>query len=231
MTSSFPPQGQGIVQTPIVTPDEILAATAGAEKLPGGVIIGGGVRTREVRIGEILARLTADVVGVGDEGHYIPRKSTELAATCATGQAVCVVDDAHMFAVGDTILVDDGASAMTAEIISAINYDTNTITVSTNFDAGTNPQPLDSRVSVIASGQNNANGIAAERYTPNVTLTGVTGRTSLYIGGLFKMGKLKGSDIGLDGTARAAFDAPVGNDVNAPEGTLVRVRVADPTAT
>ena len=45
------------------------------------------------------------------------------------------------------------------------------------------------------------------------------------------MDKLKGSDIGLDGTARAAFDAPVGADVTAPEGTLVRVRVGDPTAT
>lgn len=235
MTSSFPPLGQGVVNTPIVTPDEILASVSGAEKLPGGVIVGVGARTREVRIGEILARLTADVTDVGNSGHFIPRKSTEAAASVATGQADVTVDDAHMFVVGDTILVDDGVSAMTVEIISAINYVTNVITVSTNFDGGTNPSPIGSRVSVTASGQNNSNGIAGERYTPNSALGSVTGRASMYTAGLFKLPKLKGSGrttaAGLDGAARAAFAAPIANDVTAPEGLLVRVRLGDPTAT
>ncbi len=227
---TFPPLGQGIVNEAIVEPDEILASTSGSEKLPGGVIIGGGVRVRETRVGEILARLTADVVDVGDLGQFIPRKSTENSATVATGQADVTVDDAHPFAVGDVILVDDGADAMDAATISAINYVTNVITVSANFANGTNPQPVNSRVSVIASGQQNANGIAAERYTPNVTLTGITGRTSMYIGGLFKLAQLKGSADGLDTHARSAFAAATAEDITAPEGSVVRVRLGDPTA-
>lgn len=225
MTSSFPPLGQGIVNTPIVTPDEILASMQGLEKLPGGVIIGDGSRTRPVRIGEILAQLTADVANVGDDNTYIPRKATELAATAAEGQSDLTVDDSWPFEVGDTITIMDGSN----EVIASINRSTHVITIVGNITAdGTDPRSLNGRVWVPTSGQSRVDGIAGERYTPNTSLSNITGRVSMYIGGLFKLAKLKGSASGLDVAALAALEGIL---VNAPEGTLVRVRLGDPTAT
>ena len=222
----YPTQGQGIVSDDIEYPDEILVSTQGAEKAPGGVIIAAGSRSRDIRIGEILARLTADVTNVGDSGQYIARKSTELAATAAEGQGDLTVDDAHPFVAGDTILILDG----TAEVIQSINYTTNVITIVGNITAdGTDPRTLNGRVSVTASGQRNTNGIAGQRYTHNTALgSTVTGRCSMYTAGLFRLAKLKGSGaVGLDTAARAAF---AGTDQILAQETAVRCRLGDPTA-
>lgn len=231
MVQRFPNQGVGIQNVPIELPNEILASTSGLEKMPGGVTIGAGVRSRLIRAGEILARLGGDVADVGVEGDFIARKSTELTASCATGQAEAVVDDASPFEIGDTILVDDGASAMDPAVILAIDRDTNTITVAVDFANGTNPNPIDARVSVVANGQNDAHGIAATKYTPNAAIPDISGRVSVYTAGLFKLAALHGSDAGLDGTARAAFGAPAANDQILAQETAVRVRLGDPTAT
>lgn len=223
MTSGFPPLGQGVINEAIIYPDEILASMQGLEKLPGGVIIGDGSRTRPVRVGEILAQLTADVPNVGDDNTYIPRKATELAATAAEGQSDLTVDDSWPFEVGDTITIMDGSN----EVIASINRSTHVITIVGNITTdGTDPRELNARVWVPASGQWRTDCIAGERYTPSATLSGITGRVSVYIGGLFKLAKLKGSASGLDVAARAALN---GQDIAAPEGTLVRVRLGDPT--
>ncbi len=230
MVQRFPNQGVGIQNVPIELPNEILASTSGLEKMPGGVTVGAGVRSRLIRAGEVVARLGADVVGVGVEGDFIARKSTELTATVATGQPVAVVDDSSPFEIGDTILLDDGVSAMDATVILAIDRDTNAITVAVDFTGGTNPSPIDSRLSVVASGQNDAHGIAATKYTPNAAIPDISGRLSVYTAGLFKLAALHGSDLGLDTTARAAFDAPAANDQILAQETAVRVRLGDPTA-
>lgn len=230
MVQRFPNQGIGIQNVPIELPNEILASTSGLEKMPGGATVGAGVRSRLIRAGEIVARLGGDVDGVGVEGDFIARKSTELTATVATGQAVALVDDVSPFEVGDLVLLDDGSSPMDATVILSIDRVTNEITVAVDFTGGTNPHPIDARLSVVANGQNDAHGIAATKYTPNADIPGISGRISVYTAGLFKLTKLHGSDLGLDTTARAAFDAPVVNDQILAQETAVRVRLGDPTA-
>jgi hypothetical protein len=223
-TVSFPNNAVGYMTLPVVHPDEILASMSGLEKLPGGTIIANGVRSRPIRVGEMLALLTGTVAGVGASGQWIARKSTELAVQfvpSASPQAISV-DDAHMFAIGDTVTV--GANA--PDVITGIDYDANTIT--TIATGGANPTLVNVRVHVDGNGQNATNGIAANRFTPSSiseVAEATWGQVSVYIGGLFKRQFLRGSGDGLDVAAALALGAinqPGGQA--ATGGTLVRVR-------
>ena len=216
MTSNYAPLGTGIQQEAVVYPNEFIAETSSIVKLPGGVVLANGARARDIRAGEILARLTADVVGVGSSGQYIARKSTELAASAADAATSITVKNAHPFAAGDTIVIDDGSNPSDAEVIASIDYATNVITLAGTLSGGTNPLPANSKVSVTASGQGTAVGVAGERFTHPIVRTGLLGRTSLIIEGLLKKSRVYGFDT------QAATDLS-GTDVIAPEGTLVRI--------
>jgi len=180
------PLDTGFAQDAISYPNEILAASPGT-KLPGGVVLANGARARSVRVGDILAKLSADVTGVGLAGQYIVSKCSELAVAAADAASSITVDDAHPFAIGDTITIDDGSNASTPAVITAINYTTNVITVAVT--GGTDPLPINSKVSVTASEQDTAIGIAANRWEAT-GLEDVTGRTSMYIAGEFKKANL-----------------------------------------
>lgn len=213
--TEFGPLAQGIQNEAVEYPNEFVAETNSLVKLPGGVILANGSRARDVRAGDILARLTGTVSGVGTSGQYIVRKSAELAADAADGVSTITVDNPHPFAIGDTIVIDDGSNASDAEVITDINYTTGVITISGTLSGGTNPLPSGSRVYVSASGQGTAVGIAGERYTHPTTRAGVTGRTSMFIGGLFKKSKVYGFDT------KAETDL-ASTDVASSQGTLVR---------
>ncbi len=199
MPSRFPPLGSGFFEIPVNDAPEILALAPG-EMIPGGAIIAVDA-VREIRVGELLARLTADVAGLGSEGQYIARKSTEAAALSSTGANTVTVDDAHPFEVGDTLEFTGGADD---EVVESIDYDTNIITIVGTI-SGADVDPND-RVFVTADGQGTAVGIAAVRYTPNSTLTDgaivaqqdIFGKVAMYVAGSFKKNKLHGSADGVD---------------------------------
>ncbi|MCY2966292.1 MAG: hypothetical protein NT069_22110 [Planctomycetota bacterium] len=72
----------------------------------------------EIRAGTIMARITASNL-------WVPCKRTQVNMTGATTTSV-VVDDARAFKVGEVVTI----GANTSITISAINYATNTLTVS-----------------------------------------------------------------------------------------------------
>jgi hypothetical protein len=222
----FPYLAVGLGESPIVDVPEIVANTAGLEDLPGGAVIAPG-NTREVRVGELLARLSGAIVGLGEVGHYVPRKSTELAVAAADGVTTITVDDAHPFVVGDVIVIDDDSNASDAETISAINYETNVITISA-LSGGTNPLPVNSRVYVTTNGLGTAVGIAAVRHTPNAEATAgfpaaqqnLYGRVKMFIKGTFYKNKLHGSADGVDTQGDTDLG---GKDVVSSYGTLYTI--------
>lgn len=205
---SLPSHSVGIHQTPFDYPDEIRAGEA--EKLPGGVLYDSTL-TREVRIGEILAIH-------GTTGRAWPRKSTELAAEATSTATALFVDDAHMFIVGDTLVVQDSTGG---GVITAIDYVTGEITV-TALSGGTDPHPVNSRVFVNSNALGTARYIAAERYTPNTNFA-VLGQGSVYIAGLFHKGKLKGSAAGVDTQANTDLGGVTIARLNDPDGDLYRI--------
>jgi len=218
MTSAWPYNAAGGQQEiAIENSNEILASTSGLEKLPGGVIVAHSLE-REIRVGEILARLSAAVTGLGEIGQVVPRKSTEAAAVAAIGTQFVIVDDAHPFVVGDTLKFGGTAAD---EVISAINYTTGRIDLATTLSAEVG---LNERVYVDTAGMKDAVGIAAERFTPVSGAAGIAhGRVSMYIGGLFKLAKLHGGGAGgLDTAAITDLGAVM---ITAGEGTLARIRV------
>lgn len=215
----------GFVVTDFEETDEIRAEMNSMVKMPGGAVIAVGERSRSIRPGEILARLSADVAGVGLANQYIARKSTELAAQAEAGATSIIVDDAHPFAVGDTITI--GAAA--DEVISSVDYDTNTIGLATTLSAQV---LVNARVHVNASGQNAAVGIAATRFTKrsyadNVPATTgqALGAMSYFTEGTFYLNKLHGSGDGLDTQASSELGA---ERMTSNYGTLVRVRFGVP---
>lgn len=207
----------GQQEIPVDYPDEIIASTSGLEKLPGGGIIG-IENTIEVRVGEVLARLSADVAGVGESGQLIPRKATEAAALANSGQKEVVFKDAHNFKVGDVCGFGGTAND---NAIASIDYDTNTVTFVDNLSANV---AKDEAIAVETNGQNSAIGIAAERVTPLADTIGIAaGRVSVYIGGLFYKNKIKGgAGEGLDTAAASALGAV---NIASPVADLVRIRV------
>lgn len=214
--TNFHPLTVGIQQDPIEYPNEILGEMNSAVKLPGGVILANGARCRDIRVGELLARLTGDVVGVGLTGQYIARKAAQLTVAAAMGATSFTVGNPWPFSIGDTVVIDDGSNAADAVVITDINYTTGVITTAALAN-GTNPLPIGSKVTVTASGQSTAVGIAAERYSYPSTRTGLNGRTSMYIEGIFKKWRLYN---GIDTAAVSDLNAV---DIIAPEGTLVRI--------
>lgn len=88
------------------------------EKAPAGFNVAGG--SRAIRQGDILAFDAANAAK-----NLIVLKATRLTAAITNASTTITVRDAHPFAVGDTIDFETGASA----VATAINYDTNVITV------------------------------------------------------------------------------------------------------
>lgn len=208
----------GQQEIPVDYPDEIIASTSGLEKLPGGGIIA-IENTREVRIGELLARLSADVAGLGKAGQLVPRKSGEAAALATSGAQFIMMKDPHPFVVGDTLTFGGTADN---EVITAINYETGRVDLATTLSANV---AANERVYVNANGLGTAVGVAAERVTPVAETIGIAaGRVSLYIGGLFYANKIKGglAGGGLDTAAIASLGAVV---QASPVGSLARIRV------
>lgn len=206
--SNIPSRSIGYNEQPIEYPDEIRAGAA--EKIPGGVLYDPAL-TREVRIGELLARHSTS-------GRYWPRKSSETTASVGSTDTTVPVDDAHAFEVGDTVVVQDSTGG---GVITAIDYDDNILTV-TALSGGTNPHPVNSRVYVNSNGLGTAVGIAAERYTPNNNFSFV-GQGSMYIAGLFYKNKLKGSADGVDTQGKSDLGGVTIDRGTDPEGDLYRI--------
>ncbi len=154
MTSKF--TAEGVLERHL----EVLRSNAGLVKPVGGLLIKAG--SVDIRAGEILAT---------DSGTNLsfPVKSTQLQATQADAQVSLEVDDAHNFEIGDAVTVDDrtGVYVVTATDRVAVP---NVITIATGLTGGTNPSPVDGRVSVIATAQEDAVAVALsaakDRETP-----------------------------------------------------------------
>ena len=76
---------------------------------------------------ELQARCQMAVITAS--GKYCPLKRTVLAADASTSDTEVVVDDARFFKAGDPIKVSDAD----ADVVSSIDYDTNTITLVTGL--------------------------------------------------------------------------------------------------
>lgn len=96
---------------------EILASTDLQAKLPGGVllVIGHGVVVK----GTVLGKITSG-------GKFGPYAVTTVATGGSSGDTTVIVTDASLFIVGDSVKI----GTESAKTITAINYGTNTITVS-----------------------------------------------------------------------------------------------------
>ena len=105
-----------------VWPDEkikaVLAYAQGSVKFPGGGVVEAG--KRGLRAGDCLAYGKATSNGI----YFVVAKYTEV-RTAATNDDIAV-DDAHPFELGDVVVVGTD----TGKTITAINYETNVITVS-----------------------------------------------------------------------------------------------------
>lgn len=123
------------------TPRTCLYSNEGLEYHPGGAVLDevysidgkNTSKTDEIRPGTPLAYITGTK-------KWCPTKRSLLNGAAADDTDI-VVDDARAFKVGDTISVDGGANTT----ISAIDYDTDTLTVA----AG---QTADDGSTVVASG-------------------------------------------------------------------------------
>ncbi len=127
---------------------EVLANSMGLIKARGGVLV--LKDTRYFRAGELIAVNSST-------NKALPRKSTQLAATAATGVQVLTVDDVHAFEVGDVLTVGDASGTY---IIQSIDRVTNIITLTAVTSGGTDPLPIDARVYVNANAVFTAVGIA-----------------------------------------------------------------------
>lgn len=216
--SYIPVRGIGMVQDPVQYPNEFIAEMNSLILLPGGGIFACGERAGEIYPGSVLARLTADVAGVGEAGQFIARKSALLTATAAMGANTLTVANPSMFKPGDTIVVDDGVDPADAEVISSVNLETGVITiVGTLSGSATDPLPIGSRVGVAASGQDTAYGLSRTRYHINREHP-VVGQAAIIIGGIFVKNKL----IGWDAAAATTLGAV--DITGAVQGTLVNIK-------
>lgn len=87
---------------------------------PGGLVI--PASTRAIRQGDPIAINTST-----DKG--LVAKYSQFAGNEAQGQTVLSLDDVHPFAVGDVVVLDDGAALQETVTITAVDYTNNTITV------------------------------------------------------------------------------------------------------
>lgn len=123
---------------------KVLASTHNLVKIFHGVLV--KEDARPIRAGEQIAIST-------DTKKAFGRKSTQLAAATTTSDTTIEVDDAHNFEVGDSI--DIGAQV--DKEITAINYDTNVITIGTTVGGA---ESIDARVHVSENEENKAKAIA-----------------------------------------------------------------------
>lgn len=128
----------------------VLYNTSFFEKAPAGfpvMSLDGSARERAIRQGDFLA-----FVGTGADKKIIAAKETELRVALPAGATTTVqVKDAHPFKVGDTVRTAVNANSA---VISAVNYETNTITIpSTDLDGAINDR-------LYTPGKNDPIGIA-----------------------------------------------------------------------
>ena len=98
-----------------------------ADHFPTVTVDEGSVTTKKIaRKGQVIVRKASDQL-------WIPYKRTEVAVAGATGDSALVVDDATVFAVGETVAVEDAANS--PFVITAIDYETNTLTLDDTLGA------------------------------------------------------------------------------------------------
>lgn len=207
----------GQIQDPVVYAAEFIAEMESLVMLPGGGILASGARVGRVYPGTVLSRLTADVAGVGKSGQFIPRKSALLTVAAVDGAASIFVDNPGAFSAGDSIIVDDGSDASDAETITSVDLVTGEIVTGTTISGGTNPLPIGSKVTVAASGQATAFGLARTRVGPPVVGHPMVAQLAIVIGGIFYKSKL----LGWDAAAATTLGAV---DIVSAMGTLVNIK-------
>jgi hypothetical protein len=117
------------------TPRQFLLTTHDAVELPGPIVLdhvngydGANTgREDELRAGQLMAKVTAT-------GLWVPVKRTQVNGTSGANTEI-ILDDASAFQVGDVVTI----GADTAITITAINYTTNTITITSTTVADNDP--------------------------------------------------------------------------------------------
>ena len=105
---------------------EVLYDTQMLTMLPGGGQIHAG--SRAVRAGDLVSRYTG---GTRDK-KFIVAKQSQLRVALGAASTSVQVDDAHPFEIGDELRVGTHSS----QAITAIDYDSNTITIEAAAGAG-----------------------------------------------------------------------------------------------
>ncbi len=151
---------------------EVLASLDLQAKLPGGVLLKSGFGV--VAKGRVLGKITAS-------GKFAPYASTTVASNAALGATNVVLTDASAFIVGDNVIIGTEA----AKAITAINYATNTITVSALVgaqNAGVAVKTNDGRENAVCILDN-------DQDTTNSDMG-----ASAWIAGIFDSSKILGAD-------------------------------------
>lgn len=206
--------------------DAVLFDRQGLTILPGGATIAAGARA--FRVGDFIARNTGTM-------KLNVAKYSQVAAAAATTVAVVTVDDAHAFEVGDTITPRSGSSDEASRVITAINYDTNVITVSENWDTAL---AENDSVGVRHNQQHRAIGIAMlpSRDKDAAILgggandvtdkRGDSGYGSVALTGRFKYDKLRNFNTLNSHSFHGDLDGIYNNDLNSRKGIYIVVEVS-----